>query len=104
MHKGPIPEGLYVLHKCDNPECTNPDHLFAGTQKENIQDMIKKGRKNPAPGPKGEESTRAKLKWSEVRSIRKLLSEGLSQMKVSKKFGVSQVTIGNINRNKTWKE
>lgn len=44
IYKGEIKKGLYVLHSCDNPPCTNPEHLFLGTQKENIQDMISKGR------------------------------------------------------------
>ena len=44
IHKGAIPKDLFVLHKCDNPPCVNPDHLFVGTQKDNVQDMINKGR------------------------------------------------------------
>lgn len=46
IHKGPIPKGLYVLHTCDVRSCVNPDHLFLGTQKDNIHDMMKKGRAN----------------------------------------------------------
>ena len=46
IHKGEIPKGMQVLHKCDNRICTNPEHLFLGTQKDNVDDMIKKGRYN----------------------------------------------------------
>lgn len=46
-HRGPIPKGLRVLHQCDVRRCVNPDHLFLGTQKENLQDMVRKGRNNP---------------------------------------------------------
>ncbi len=59
IHFGEIPAGLGVLHKCDNPECSNPDHLFLGTQKQNALDMSAKGRMNPIsylnlrPGQKG---------------------------------------------------
>lgn len=48
VHKGAIPEELYVLHRCDNRRCCNPEHLFLGTQKDNMQDMIAKGRQNLA--------------------------------------------------------
>jgi len=44
LAKGPIPKGMYVCHKCDNPSCCNPDHLFLGTPKGNTQDMIRKDR------------------------------------------------------------
>ena len=51
-YNGPIPEGLHVLHSCDNPPCWRPSHLFLGTQKDNIQDCIAKGRNNPPGGDK----------------------------------------------------
>ncbi|KKN16791.1 hypothetical protein LCGC14_0972530, partial [marine sediment metagenome] len=47
IHFGKIPEGMLVLHKCDNPPCVNPKHLWIGTRKQNTQDMIKKGRATP---------------------------------------------------------
>lgn len=47
IHNGPIPEGLHVLHHCDNPECTNPKHLYVGTQVENLKDAYRRGRRKP---------------------------------------------------------
>lgn len=49
LYKGPIPKGLFVLHKCDVPECVNPDHLFTGTNAENVADMVSKGRQQKGP-------------------------------------------------------
>lgn len=49
LHVGPIPDGYHICHKCDNPPCVNPDHLFAGTAKDNMQDRERKGRGNRHP-------------------------------------------------------
>ena len=48
LKNGPIPKGLYVLHRCDVPRCVNPKHLFLGTQADNVRDMFRKGRGNPS--------------------------------------------------------
>jgi hypothetical protein len=65
---GPIPEGMNVLHSCDNPACLNPDHLFLGTQRDNIQDCVRKGRwRGGAPG---EKHGNCKLTQEQVLKIR----------------------------------
>ena len=88
---GPIPEGLVVMHTCDNRRCLNPEHLRAGTQKENMQDMYKKGR-----------STRSVLTEPEVREIRRLSENGVSTHTLANSFCVSPATIYNITSGKAW--
>src|SRR3990167_1102674 len=66
MTNGDIPKGMNVLHRCDNPSCVNPEHLFLGTQKDNMSDCIKKGRK-PNKGPFGERNAMAVIKTNQVR-------------------------------------
>ena len=71
LHIGEIPEGLCVLHKCDNTKCVNPNHLFLGTQTDNMQDMVKKGRRNENNKAKpGELHHNAKLNLIDVINIR----------------------------------
>lgn len=101
IHHGPIPDGLWVLHKCDNPTCTNPEHLFLGNRKDNTDDMIKKGRKNPLMGTK---HPNVKLLAYQVIEIRQLIKEGISQRQLGKKYKVSPSTIQNIADGKTWKQ
>ena len=66
LKNGPIPKGMCVLHHCDNPPCCNPDHLWAGTQKENLHDMAAKGRNNQ---PRGERHWKAKLSEEQALDI-----------------------------------
>lgn len=104
LHFGEIPEGMYVLHKCDNRKCVNPDHLFIGSQKENIQDMVNKGRA-PINALKGTDNPRSKLTWEQVVEIRRLYIEThLGLAKIGKMFGVSKHSISMIVKNKSYKE
>lgn len=111
LYKGPIPEGLYVLHTCDNPKCCNPEHLYAGTQLENMTDMDRKGRRNPPKGDrnamksnpfKGERNGNSKLKGADVLKIRRLLNEGKSKSEIARMFGVSRIPIIGIASGKNW--
>ena len=97
LANGPIPAGLYVLHRCDNRPCCNPSHLFLGTNRDNIADMIAKGRDRKV---QGEESPHAKLTAPAVRSIR---SDGRSYKLIGREYGVSAQTVFRIKRRTTWK-
>lgn len=88
LHNGPIPPGLLVCHKCDNPGCVNPKHLFLGTDKVNADDRAAKGR-----SAKGERNGRAKLTDEQVRQIR--ASTG-TQAAVAKQFGISNGMVWKI--------
>ena len=87
---GEIPIGMEVCHKCDNPPCVNPSHLFLGTRQDNIDDRERKGRNNP---PKGEKHAKAKLTELDVLTIRKKRLQGVSFGKLAKEYGVCKKTI-----------
>lgn len=104
LHKGEIPTGMLVCHKCDKPACVNPDHLFLGTQTDNMRDCVNKGRLNPFK-PKGELNPKAKLNWSNVREIRSFRSKDVKSRKhLSIQYGVDIQTINRIIENKSWVE
>jgi len=71
LHKGPIPDGMHVLHKGDNPVCCNPDHLFVGTHTDNMKDMLNKGRRKTS---KGEDGGTSKLSSENVIEIKRKLN------------------------------
>jgi len=101
LHKGEFPNEFYVCHKCDNPPCVNPDHLFLGTQFDNMQDMIQKGR-----GPKvyGTNNPRANLSDQDVMEIRRLWDvEKTSPKELSIMFSTPKSTINQIISGNTWK-
>jgi hypothetical protein len=97
---------LEVCHKCDNPECVRPDHLFLGTMSDNRQDCANKGRLHFQTNPfKGEKHGRAKLDWNTVREIRRLHEEeGIPQVKLVEMFGVGKSAISAIIRKENWVE
>lgn len=92
---GEIPKGMLVCHSCDNPSCINLKHLFLGTQKDNIQDALKKGRMQ-----KGENHTNSKLTENQIREIRKSYE---SNRVLGRKYNVNHSIIGLIKRNRLWK-
>lgn len=99
LHFGPIPKGKNVCHHCDNPVCSNPSHLFLGTQKENVYDMIRKGRSSV-----GQDCTYAKLTARDVLSIREKYATGkYTQNELGNKYHVHRATIGLIITGKNWK-
>lgn len=100
---GDIPEGLCVLHRCDNTLCVNPEHLFLGTQLDNIKDRDDKGRCSPGESfQKGSNHKKAKLTEEKVQKIRRLYNGTCSQQEIAQQFGVSTMTINRILLRKTW--
>jgi hypothetical protein len=97
-NKRPIPEGLWVLHRCDNPSCVNPAHLFLGTSRDNINDMVSKGRARS-----GERNNLAKLSREQVIAARARGALGESPATISSDLGVNKETIRYILKGKTWK-
>lgn len=112
LFKGAIPKGMWILHKCDNPSCVNPDHLFLGTPKDNMGDMIKKGRNRPKNGwiammkvrkiHFGESNPRSKLKGSEVEQILSTPKRFGYMSELARKFNVTHEAIRSVINGKTW--
>lgn len=94
----PTPCGL---HKCDNPPCCNPEHLFEGTDKDNAVDMVSKGR-HKTVSPKGEDHGMAKLKPADVMEIKALRTAGRPAKELAKEYGVCQGYIYTIAAGKSW--
>lgn len=108
---GPIPEGLCVLHRCDNPPCVNPAHLLLGTKRDNAQDAIAKGRWAPQMLPEHRHvhtlacaHPGAKLSADDVRLLRALYAAGgESYRSLAARFGVSKRAVEAVLSGETWK-
>src|SRR5688500_6565296 len=101
---GTIPDGLFVMHACDNPPCTNPAHLQVGTHAANMKDAELKGRLRLRRGtPSGEANPAAKLTDADVVAIRALSAQGCRNTDIATRFGVDKSTVGLILKGVTWR-
>jgi len=95
---GEIADGLFVLHKCDNPPCVNPEHLFLGTHQDNMTDKARKGRVKSTIG-----EYKKKLCADDVREIRRLRSQGELEPVIGAMFGITQCHVSKIALRQCWK-
>ena len=104
VHKGIISDGLHVLHKCDNPSCVNPSHLFLGTHKQNMEDMIEKGRSHHLNmdyiDNTGSNHPKSLITESQVLEIRSI--KGISQKEIGRIYGISRQAVSDIVRRVNW--
>jgi hypothetical protein len=98
LYRGEIPEGKYLCHQCDNPVCTNPDHLFLASAKENSEDMVKKDR-----GNRGSRHGNSKLTESQVKEIRIKFFDGVMIKKIMQDYKIGRQTAHDIKYGNTWK-
>jgi hypothetical protein len=98
---GKIPEGFVICHACDNPRCVRPEHLFLGTHKDNMQDMVRKGRARPLAG---EHAPAAKLSKLDVSRIRRRYAKGkVSQAELAEEYALHPTQISRIINGRKWK-
>jgi hypothetical protein len=101
LHVGPIPDGLSVLHHCDNPGCVNPRHLFVGTHNDNMADCSAKGRIRWGDR-RGSGNSNAKLNEDAVREIRRRAADGESRASIAAAFGLHVGSINNVVTRCRW--
>lgn len=100
MLHGPLPDGVVVCHSCDNRICVNPRHLWTGSVADNNRDRHAKGR---TVIPRGSDNPRATTSEDTVREIRRLKAQGVAQVEIAARCGVTQVVVSQILTGRTWK-
>jgi hypothetical protein len=100
VHKGPIPPKMMVLHTCDVKTCVNPDHLWLGTQKDNMRDCGEKGRVNREKKQRGENHYAARFTWAQIKAIR---SDKRTQVAIAAEYGINQGYVSSIKMGKKWR-
>lgn len=98
LANGPVPDGMFVCHTCDNPPCVNPAHLWLGTNAENIRDAFAKGRIDR----RGQANGRRKLTVTQVQSIRERRATGERVMDLAREYGVNISTVVRITAGRSW--
>lgn len=102
LTQGTIPDGILICHRCDNPPCVRPKHLFAGTNTDNVADQMAKGRRHDTRGTK---NGRAKLNGDQIAEIRSRYQQpGVRILDLAAEFGVSKSQIWNIVSKSQWSE
>lgn len=105
IFNGPIPDGLHVLHHCDNPPCVRPDHLWLGTPLDNMRDRDAKGRgrhDGPIKPLRGSENGNARLNETSVLEIIRLAEAGVKHTEIARSFGVHPTTVDLIAAGRRW--
>ena len=98
LTKGAIPDGLYVLHSCDNPKCVNPAHLSVGTAQDNSTDRVVRGR-----SPAGSKNYSAKLNEAQIVEIKAALAAGETHRAIAARYSVTKSTITRIACGRGWR-
>lgn len=99
LHYGTIPDGLCVLHRCDNRPCIRPDHLFLGDIRDNAIDMVQKGRHK---SPRGARHPRAKLSAEIAADIRAAAAQGIGATALARRYGVHPKSIQKVIAGQSW--
>jgi hypothetical protein len=102
VNYGSMPDGLQVLHACDNRRCVRPEHLRAGTQKENMRECVERQRQVPSYC-QGQDVGNASLTNDHVRSVKAALAAGERGRSLARRFGVSEQVISAIKTGRSWR-